>query len=151
MAQVKLVPYNESYIRVACDTSIMLDLRDRLKFRKDNYQYDPRVKRGKWDGFISLLDPNTGLIYAGLGYLVIKICNELRYTVDIDDKLLYDEVSLNEVKEHVKGLNLPDWLDLRDYQLEVIPKCLRSRRRVFVSPTSSGKSLMMYLDRKSVV
>lgn len=144
MSQVKLVPYNESYIRIVCDRSLMLDIRDRLKFRKENYQYDPRVRRGKWDGFITLLDANTGLIYAGLSYLVLKICKELRYTVSIDDKLLYDEVSAKEVSNHVQGLSLPDWLDIRDYQLEAVVKCLRSRRRVFVSPTSSGKSLMMY-------
>lgn len=143
-ADVHLRFINYSYIQVVGERSTILDLHGRMRFQKQDSKYDPRVKRGKWDGFVSLLNSTTGIIYAGLAFQIMKICKELGYSVSIDDELLYDEVSLEEVKNHVASLNLPSWIDTRDYQIEATAKCIRSRRRIFVSPTSSGKSLMMY-------
>lgn len=144
MTDVHLEYYNDAYIRVRAEASIMMELAEYFTYFKDNYKFDPKFKARMWDGKIRLLNRLTGLLYAGLAQRVQKFCAMNDYTFSFDDQLVYDNVSVNEVNEHLDSLNLPEWVDRRDYQVESLVKCLRSRRRTLLSPTSSGKSLMIY-------
>lgn len=144
MSDVHLEYVNDAYVRVRADRSILMELGETLTYYKENYKFDPKYKARMWDGKIRLLNGLTSMLYAGLAQRVQKFCAANDYTFSFDDELLYHNVSVNEVNEHLDSLNLPDWLDRRDYQVEAIVKCLRSRRRTLVSPTSSGKSLMIY-------
>lgn len=144
MSDVHLEYVNEAYIRVRAERSIIMELGETLTYYKENYKFDPKYKSRMWDGKIRLLNGLTCILYAGLAQRVQKFCKDNDYTFSFDDELVYHNVSVNEVNEHLDSLNLPDWLDRRDYQVEAIVKCLRSRRRTLISPTSSGKSFMIY-------
>ncbi len=141
---VHLEYINDAYIRVRTDPSILMELSERLTFFKKNYQFDPKYKARAWDGKIRLVNRLTGMVYAGLAYRIMKFCKDNGYQFSFDDPLMYDNVSINEVKNHLESLNLPDWMDIRDYQVESIAKCLRARRGTLLSPTSSGKSFIIY-------
>ena len=141
---VHLQYINDAYVRVRADPSILMELSERLTFFKENYKFDPKYKARVWDGKIRLVNRLTGVVYAGLAHRIMKFCKDNDYEFSFDDELMYDNVSVNEVKEHLLSLNLPEWLEIRDYQVESIVKCLRSRRRTLLSPTSSGKSFMIY-------
>lgn len=144
MSDVHLEYVNDAYVRVRADRSIIMELSETLTYYKENYKFDPKYKARLWDGKIRLLNGLTCILYAGLAQRVQRFCKENDYTFSFDDQLVYDNVSINEVNEHLDSLSLPDWLDRREYQVEAIVKCLRSRRRTLVSPTSSGKSFMIY-------
>ena len=145
MSDVHLEYINAVHIRIRTEPGILMELSDHFTFFKENYRFDPKYKARMWDGKIRLINRLTAVCYAGLALRIKKFCDQNGYTLSWDDQLDYDNVSINEVEEHIKSLNLPDWLDTRDYQVEAVTKCLRSRRRTLLSPTSSGKSFMIYV------
>ena len=142
--RVHLQYVNESFCRVKADSSIVMELSDTLTYFKENYKFDPKYKARVWDGKIRLLNKLTGVLYTGLAHRVMKFCQANDYEFSFDDQLMYDNISVQEVVDHLDGLDLPEWLDRREYQTDAIVKCLRSRRRTLLSPTSSGKSFMIY-------
>ena len=145
MSDVHLQYVNAAYMRVVCDPGTLMELSDYLTFFKQNYKFDPKYKNRVWDGKIRLVNRMTGLLYAGLALRVQKFCKDRNYTFSFDEQFTYDNVSVNEVEEFIKSLNPPEWLEIRDYQVDAIVKCLRSKRRTLLSPTSSGKSFMIYV------
>lgn len=142
---VHLEYFNASHLKLRCDPGTLMEISDHLTFFKDNYKFDPKYKARIWDGKIRLVNRMTRLVYAGLAQRIKKFCDERSYTFSFDDEFLYDNVSVKEVEDFMKSLNLPDWLEIRDYQIDAIVKCLRSRRRTLLSPTSSGKSFIIYV------
>jgi superfamily II DNA or RNA helicase len=56
---------------------------------------------------------------------------------------LADEFSENEADEFITKLKLPH--EVRDYQKKAFIYAIRNRRGLLVSPTASGKSLIIYL------
>lgn len=142
--KVHLQYVNESFCRVRADASIVMELSDTLTYFKENYKFDPKYKARVWDGKIRLLNKLTGMLYTGLAHRVMKFCQANDYEFSFDDELMYDNISVQEVEQHIESLNLPERLNSRDYQIDGIVKCLRSRRRTLLSPTSSGKSFMIY-------
>jgi hypothetical protein len=127
---------NEAFIKFECDKGVAQELADYFTFFVPGYQFMPAYKNRLWDGKIRLVNRMTRMVYAGLAQRIKKFCDERGYTFSFDDEFLYDNVSVKEVEDFMKSLNLPDWLEIRDYQVDAIVKCLRSRRRTLLSPTS---------------
>lgn len=98
-----------------------------------------------WDGKIRLVNSLTGIVYSGLSQRIKKFCESRGYTFTFDDELKYQFISEEALDEFIKSLNIPSKYAQRDYQSKSILKCLRSHRRTLLSPTSSGKSLMIYI------
>lgn len=141
---VHLKHITHSYIQVKAEPSIIMELADHLTHYADNYRFHPKYKARMWDGKIRLLNFHTGLVYAGLARKIKKFCDSRKYPITFDEELLYEPVSEHELTEFLNGLGLPDWLEIREYQYNSILKCIRSNRRLLLSPTSSGKSFMIY-------
>ena len=145
MTHVHLQYINDVNLRVAAEPGIVMELAEHFTFKAENYKFHPKYKARMWNGDITLVNRLSGLCYAGLALRIKKFCDERDYTLTWDNEFDYDNVSRNEVEQFIKTLDLPDWLEIRDYQIEAITKCLRSRRRTLVSPTSSGKSFIIYV------
>jgi superfamily II DNA or RNA helicase len=120
-----------------------MELADHFTYYAENYKYHPKYKARLWDGKICLINRMSRLIYRGLAQRIKKFCDQRNYTFTFDNEFVYENVSEHEVNEFVKTLNLP--FAPRDYQIDAVVKCLRSQRRTLLSPTSSGKSLIIYL------
>ena len=144
-ADVHLQYIDSVHCKIHAEASTILDLAERFTFFKENYKFDPKYKARVWDGRIRMINRLTGYVYGGLAQSIKKYCEEEGLTFSFSDEMAYDNVSVKEVEDHVKSLNLPEWLEIRDYQIDAVVKCLRSKRRTLLSPTSSGKSLIIYL------
>lgn len=142
---VHLQHINEVHMKIKADPGILREISDRFTFFAENYKFHPRYKARVWDGKIRLINLLTAACYKGLAHRIKKFCDESGYSFSFDEEFAYDNVSVNEVMDHIKSLDLPDWLEVRDYQVDAVVKCLRSKRRTLLSPTSSGKSFMIYL------
>jgi len=132
-------------MRVKADPGVLMELHDRFTHFIEGYKFSPKFRARVWDGKIRILNSHTGVCPMGLAQEVKKFCDSRDYEFTFDDDFVYENVSIHEVEEFIKSLNPPDWLDSRDYQVESITKCIRSNRRTLVSPTSSGKSFMIYV------
>jgi superfamily II DNA or RNA helicase len=141
---IRLEKVNEAYIRVISERNISQELSDYFTFYVPGYQFTPAYKSRYWDGKIRLLDLRTMLIYRGLIAYIEKFCEERKYTLDIDIELRTTKIfSLVEAKEFVDTLKLPH--EVRDYQLNSFVHAIRNKRLMLLSPTASGKSLIIYL------
>lgn len=135
---------NESYIRLECDYGISQELSDYFSFYIPGYQFTPKFKNKMWDGKIRLYNSRTNLIYYGLISYIKLFCEERDYSVAIDPKIeLQEEFSLIEAQNFIETLKLPHIV--RDYQLSAFVNAIRNKRIVILSPTGSGKSLVLYL------
>jgi len=140
---IRLEKVNEAYIRVTTERNISQELSDYFTFYVPGYQFTPAYKSRYWDGKIRLLDLRTMLIYRGLIAYIEKFCEERKYTLDIDIELRTSKIfSLVEAKEFIGTLKLPH--EVRDYQLNSFVHAIRNKRLLLLSPTASGKSLILY-------
>ena len=144
MSDVILHKLNEAYIKVECEKSISQELSSYFSFRVPGYQFVPAYKNKLWDGFIRLYDLRTNQIYHGLVPYIEKFCAERNYTSEINSEIsITESFSLVEAVDFVRTLNLPH--EIRDYQLNAFVQAVRNRRLLLLSPTASGKSLIIYV------
>ena len=104
----------------------------------------PAVRNKYWDGKIRLYNTMTGLTYAGLVQNISKFAKSRNYEVEVDPDLIHtyqitDDL-VNSFLEYCKLKITP-----RDYQIEAFRHAVSKNRAVFLSPTASGKSLIIYL------
>ena len=67
--------------------------------------------------------------------------NELEYIIH-DDLKSEKNIDVKDVDGFIKALNIP--FDVRDYQFNAICTAISKSRGLFVSPTASGKSFIIY-------
>ena len=134
---------NEVYVAVFCDEGIQHELREYFTFHVPGYQFTPQYRAKLWDGKIRLYDLRTSCIYRGLVPYIVKFCEERGYDWEYDNEVYDDEFSVAEAEDFVKSLNIP--LEVRDYQYDAFIHAVRNRRSLLLSPTASGKSLIIYL------
>ena len=143
-SDIKLTKVNEVYLRVNGDMGVARELAEHLTFEVPGAKFSPAFKAKHWDGKIRLLNSRNMLTYAGLAHEIKNFCAERDYEVDIDPELIEtEEFSLAEAKEFSHSLGLP--FEAHDHQLRAFAIAVRSKRSVLVSPTASGKSLIVYL------
>lgn len=141
---LSLTALNETYIKFDCDRSIAQELSEYFTFFVPGYQFTPQYKSRVWDGKIRLADLRTFTIYRGLLPYIEKFCKERNYKLEIESQIsTTQEFSLVEAKNFIDSLKLPH--EVRDYQLKSFVNGIRNKRMLLVSPTASGKSLIIYL------
>ena len=144
MSDVILHKLNEAYIKVECEKSISQELSSYFSFRVPGYQFVPAYKNKLWDGFIRLYDLRTNQIYHGLVPYIQKFCAERDYTSEVNSEIsITENFSLVEAVDFIRTLDLPH--EIRDYQLNAFVQAVRNRRLLLLSPTASGKSLIIYV------
>lgn len=134
---VKLTKVNEVYLRVQSEPSVVQELSDHLTFMVPGAKFMPAYRNKFWDGKIRLLNSLTGLTYTGLVKEISEFCDSRNYALEIDRELLPFPPPEIPVIETTKPP--------RDYQLDAYRTAINVERGIFLSPTASGKSLIIYL------
>lgn len=141
---IQISKLNEVYIKVtSTDKGIEEELKEHFTFHVPGYKFMPSFKRGVWDGKLRLYNPKTKQIYAGLFQEIVRFAEDREYDISYTNEFTDTSFSLSETKHFLNSLNLP--LEPRDYQIDAFTSAIRSRRRVLLSPTGSGKSFIIYL------
>ena len=149
MSDIRLEKVNEAYIRVHSERNIAQELSDYFTFFVPGYQFTPAYKARYWDGKIRLLDLRTMGLYHVLVPYIQKFAEERQYEVEIDSEVTATEnFSIKEAKDFIGTLNLPH--EVRDYQLNSFIHAIRNKRILLLSPTASGKSLILYLILRQI-
>ena len=76
---------------------------------------------------------------------MLEVCKSLNYKVvfeNIDD-FTPNSITKSDLEDWVKTLNLP--FSPRDYQMKSLYDMVKNKRMVVLSPTGSGKSLIIYM------
>jgi len=144
MSDITLHKLNEAFIKFECEKGLAQELSAYFEFYVPGYQFTPAYKNRLWDGRIRLADLRTFTIYHGLVPYIEVFCKERGYKLAVDSAIAVTEnFSLNEAQEFANTLGLPH--EVRDYQLSSFVHAIRNRRILLLSPTGSGKSLILYL------
>jgi len=142
---IKITPVDEVFLQVHCDDGLARDLYEFFSFTVPNAKFMPSYKNKFWDGKVRLFSLKTKKIYIGLLPYVDEFCKERGFTLDGINLVLGDKERLSDedIDYFVKSLDLP--FEPRDYQLEAFKTVAQYGRQLLLSPTASGKSLIIYL------
>jgi len=143
---------NHTFITVSTDPSTLNELTDFFTFFVPGYKFMPAFKNKMWDGKIRLFNSQTRELYAGLyPYLKEFAAAEGReYKIELEHDSYYgypdttqavDWSFLSDIVITAKG----ERIEPRDYQMQAVEHALERRRAMLISPTASGKSLIIYL------
>lgn len=149
MSEITILKFNETYLRVHAEKAILQEIASYFTFHVPGYQFNPKFKEKLWDGQIRLLNIGNHLIYAGLYEKIVEFCQKSGYTISEESyKPTPEDVSKESVEKYIKEVLKPasrgKEIAIRGYQTEVVYHCITQGRATIISPTSSGKSLMIY-------
>jgi len=131
---------------VTCSNKGMeYELSEYFTFKVPGFRFMPAFKRGSWDGKIRLFNTRLNILYKGLITHVEKWAAKNNYKVDIDESWKDTEFTTKQALEFISSLNLPKEITPRNYQIESFVEAIRKKRLTILSPTGSGKSLIIYL------
>jgi len=139
---------NEVFLKIKAEPHIEYELRDHFTFEVEGAKFMPQYRKRNWNGEIHLFDLRSKKIYVGLLDKIVSFCERHGYTYKFEDNDYYgppfeinSSISIEGVKDYIRSITK---IKPRDYQIEGVCDCLKHNRRLLVSPTASGKSLMIY-------
>ena len=142
MADIIIHKKNDVYLQVECERSIARELNEFFSFEVPEAKFMPSYKNRVWDGKIRLFDSRTNQIYVGLSHYIRDFAGNRNYSVEGGNWTSLSTYKKN-VQSFIKRLGLPH--ETRDYQVDAVHHSIRTGRCLLVSPTASGKSLIIYI------
>lgn len=147
MSEVLITSHNESFAKLNCDFGIVREMSDRFCFKPEGFQFTPAYKAGVWNGEIRLVHGQSGVFPKGLVPDIIDALESSEYDVFLDP------TGFSKFKETLTLVDVPSLklgFDPYDYQLAAVERILKKKRQIILSPTGSGKSLILYLLCRSL-
>ena len=148
MTDIIIKKKNEVYITVKAEPAICQELSDLFTFDVPGAKFMPQYRNKYWDGKIRLFSPATGEVYVGLVDKIASWAKKSEYSLEFEDNEFYgspfeenEMISREGVREYMTKISK---YKPRDYQVDAVYDALRYNRKLLISPTASGKSLMIY-------
>ena len=144
---------NDVYLEaIEGERSELKMLSDWFTFEVEGAKFSPQYRNKFWDGKIRLFSTKDMTIYAGLAHEIIKFSKQMDVDVEfegtqydfpgreqpLDDA--FAEGFLDALDPHSNGKKIT----MREYQIDAFKTALRKQRCLLLSPTASGKSLIIY-------
>ena len=148
MTDIIIKKKNEVYVTVKAEPAICQELSDLFTFDVPGAKFMPQYRNKYWDGKIRLFSPATGEVYVGLVDKIASWAKKAEYTLEFENNEFYgspfeenEMISREGVREYMTKISK---YKPRDYQVDAVYDALRYNRKLLISPTASGKSLMIY-------
>jgi len=159
---IKVTKKDEVYLKVETDPSTGQEICDFFTFEVPGARYMPSYRARAWDGKARLYNMYRQELYVGLLPYLKEFSESLNYEINVELPDIGDPVSTQYVQNFAKNLNLKSSgkdIEIRDYQTEAVKHSISNGRALLLSPTASGKSLIIYnliryhqrLDRKQLI
>ena len=142
---------NETWLDVECEASIERELSEHFCFYVPGYKFMPAYRNKIWDGKIRLYDLRKKQLYVGLFDYLCDFASIRDYSVVSEGSKYYGtpgevlepliEGLLSDITLTVNG----SLVTPRPYQIEGLSHTLSKQKSLLLSPTGSGKSMMIYL------
>jgi len=139
-------------LNLSCNSGIAMELNEYFSFFVPGYKFMPAYKNKVWDGKVRLFNRNTYELPVGLYHYLSYFARERGYEIDpIEGSagLPSDQNTINpkEIDQFLSSLDLRsrgNKIGVRDYQFQAICRGIKDKRAILLSPTGSGKSLIIY-------
>ncbi len=145
----KVTKKNEVYLEVSTEPSTARSLSDHFTFEVPGARFMPAYRNRIWDGKIRLYSPQTGELYLGLLSYLKKWLDEweepYEISEELEDEKQIDRETLDGFIRQLKLTSRGENISPRDYQVDAVDFAIRKHRALLLSPTASGKSLIIYI------
>jgi len=148
MSDLTITKKNEVFLKIISEPHVAHELSDQFTFEIPGAKFMPQYRKRHWDGKIRLFNLQTGEIYVGLLDKIVSFCKHHKYEYKFVNNDYFglpfefnEMISMEGVKDYMNAISKTP---PRDYQIEGVYDALRHNRRLVISPTASGKSLMIY-------
>ena len=148
MSHLIISKKNEVHLHVKAEPHVYYELSDQFTFEVPGAKFMPHYQKKYWDGKIRLFNVQNGEIYVGLLDKLMQFCRDHGYTSEFVESKYYglpfevnDMISKEGVKDYMTAVSK---YHPRDYQIDGVYDALKHNRKLLISPTASGKSLMIY-------
>ena len=136
-------------MNVDAEPSTARALSDFFTFEVPGARFMPAYRNRIWDGKIRLYSPATGELYMGLLPYLEKWLDDYDEPYEISEELK-DEKTIDRpiLDGFIRQLGLRargKSIRPRDYQVDAVEYAIRKHRSLLLSPTASGKSLIIYI------
>ena len=148
MSKLVISKKNEVFLKIESEPHVYQELSDHFSFDIEGAKYMNQYRRRYWDGKIRLFSTHSRELYVGLLDKLVSFCKRHGYEYEFIDNKFYG--TPYEENEFISREGVKDYMSSicnrqpRDYQIEGVYGALRHNRRLVISPTASGKSLMIY-------
>ena len=147
---------NEVFLKIdSTEPHIFCELSDIFTFEVPGAKFMPQYRNKYWDGKIRLFNQANGEIYVGLLDKIISFCKKSDYQYEFVHSDFYGTpfeengfISLEGVKDYMNKITR---YEPRQYQIQGVFDALKYNRKLLISPTASGKSLMIYTITRYMV
>ena len=163
MSEVVISKKNELDIIFECEQHVLYEMSEAFSFDVEGASFSPAYRKKFWDGKIRLLSTHTKSLPAGLTYQACRWLDRHGYNWKFEDNQYYGTPYEMDNRVFYEGvelfMNKISGVKPREYQVETVFHALKEYRKTIVSPTGSGKSLMIYaicrylksIDKKVIV
>ena len=150
---LKVKNKNHSVMHISCDFGIANELSEFFSFFVPGYKFMPAYKNRVWDGKIRLFNIQTMELPVGLFPFLYEFGKPRNYKIEVEHNNYYgrpdaaNAINPEEINKFITRLDLHARgkpIAIRDYQFDAVCEGLHRKRGVLVSPTGSGKSLIIY-------
>lgn len=143
---------NDVYLEFEGDKSDLRMLSDYFTFKVPGAEFTPQFRNKFWDGKIRLANLRDSTIYGGLVGDITKFAKDMdvdcyfegsKYDFPGKDQFS-DDGFLDSFLDVLKPYSKGERIELRDYQRTAFKNAISKQRCLLLSPTASGKSLIIY-------
>ena len=151
MDTITIQKKNEVFLNIQTDAGIEMELSEHFQFFVPGYKFMPAYRNRMWDGKIRLFDSRKETLYTGLHKYLREFCDVRDYKLEVIESPQYGALE-SSLEPNIEGLLSQMALSVngaditpRGYQLEGLSHTLSKEKSLLLSPTASGKSLIIYL------
>ena len=141
---IKVKKKDEVYIKVDTDLSTDQEICDFFTFEVPGAKFMPLYKNRMWDGKARLYSMYTKELYVGLLPYLKEFADTLEYDIEIDMPNIGEDIDIDKFTDELRLQSNEKDIEIRDYQKEAVTKAINVGRTLLLSPTASGKSLIIY-------
>lgn len=137
---------NASFMRLELgNNGIGALLNDFYTFEVPGARFMPAFKTGRWDGKIRLYDYRISKLPTGLYPNLCQFAQAYGYDLTGDPKCFGPpwDIPMSDLGKFVKKLKIP--YTPHEHQVKAFKHMVENQRGIILSPTSSGKSLIIYM------
>ena len=136
--------------KVECDNrGILKELSQFFTFSIPGARYMPAYRNKKWDGTIKLFNIHTQELYVGLYSYLKRFCDDRGYELEgytqtKNKNKVNKETIRSFVNKHLQPCAVGVDITAHEHQVDAIQHVINNNRCSLLSPTGSGKSLIIY-------
>jgi len=141
---IKVTKKNEVHLKIDTDLSTDQEICDFFTFEVPGAKFMPLYRNKMWDGKARLYSMYTKELYVGLLPYLKEFAETLEYDIEVDVPSISEDIDINKFTEELRLRSNEKEIQARDYQREAVRHAIKEGRTLLLSPTASGKSLIIY-------